>query len=103
MENPIPLMNVIHRIMDYYFLDMCGEDGMDIRERILVKEKGKFEEDAFFLADSMLQYMGAGINGDMSYDSDEAEAAQIKETFEKIFRLLGQGQHFDMMMERARL
>ena len=103
LENPIPLMNVIHRIMDYYFLDMCGEDGMDIRERILVREKGKFEEDSFFLADSMLQYMGAGINGDMSYDSDEAEAAQIKETFEKIFRLLGQGQHFDMMMERARL
>lgn len=103
LENPIPLMNVIHRIMDYYFIDMCGEDGMDIRERILVKEKPRFEEDAFFLADSMLQYMGAGINGDMSYDSDEAEAAQIKETFEKIFRLLGQGQHFDMMMERARL
>lgn len=103
LENPIPLMNVIHRIMDFYFLDMCGEDGMDIRERILVKEKPKFEEDTFFLADSMLQYMGAGINGDMSYDSDEAEAAQIKETFEKIFRLLGQGQHYDMMMERARV
>lgn len=103
LESPIPLMNVIHRIMDYYFLDMCGEDGMDIRDRILVKEKPKFEGETYYLADSMLQYMGAGINGDMSYDSDEAEAEQIKETFEKIFRLLGQGQHFDMMMERARV
>ncbi len=27
----------------------------------------------------------------------------IKETFEMLFRRLGQGQHFDMMMERARI
>ncbi len=56
-------MNVIHRILDYYFLDMCGEDGMDIRERILVTEKDKFNGDmvAYHLADSMLQYMGLGL------------------------------------------
>lgn len=105
LQNEIPLMNVIHRILDFYFLDMCGEDGMDIRERILVREKDKFNGDmeAYHLADSMLQYMGAGIDGDMSYDSDEADSTKIKETFEMIFRRLGQGQHFDMMMERSRV
>ena len=102
LENAIPLMNVIHRILDFYFLDMCAEDGMDIREKILVAEKASFDGETYYLADSMLQYMGAGLTGDMSYDNDEAEAEQIKETFEKIFRLLGQGQHFDMMMERSR-
>ena len=103
LENTIPLMNVIHRILDFYFLDMCAEDGMDIRERILVEKKDSFKGETYYLADSMLQYMGAGLSGDMSYDNDEAEAKQIKETFEKIFRLLGQGPHFDMMIERARL
>lgn len=103
LENPIPLMNVIHRIMDYYFLDICGEDGMDIRERVLRPGKNDFDGKTRLLADSMLQYMGAGINGDASYDNDEAEAKQIKETFEKIFESLGQSQHYNMMMERSRL
>ena len=104
LDSEIPLMNVIHRILDFYFLDMCGEDGMDIRERILVTEKDKFNGDtlAYHLADSMLQYMGSGIEGDMSYTTDEADAAKIKETFEMLFRKLGQGQHYDMMMERGR-
>lgn len=105
LESEIPLMNVIHRILDFYFLDMCGEDGMDIRERVLVRDKHKFNGDmvAYHLADSMLQYMGAGIDGDMNYDGDEADVVKIKDTFEMLFRQIGQGQHYDMMMERARV
>ena len=104
-------MNVIHRILDFYFLDMCGKDGMNIREEILVKERDKFiriDEDGkedrtlFHLTDSMLQYMGAGVEGDMNYVSDGCEVDQIKYTFEMIFRQLGQGPHYDMMMERSR-
>ena len=111
LNSEIPLMNVIHRILDFYFLDMCGKDGMNIREEILVKERDKFvrlDEDGkedrtlFHLADSMLQYMGAGVEGDMNYVSDGCEANQIRYTFEMIFRQLGQGPHYDMMMERSR-
>lgn len=111
LNSEIPLMNVIHRILDFYFLDMCGKDGMNIREEILVKERDKFvrlDEDGkedrtlFHLADSMLQYMGAGVEGDMNYVSDGCEVDQIKYTFEMIFRQLGQGPHYDMMMERSR-
>lgn len=29
LERFAPLMNVIHRILDYYFLQLCGYDGMD--------------------------------------------------------------------------
>jgi wobble nucleotide-excising tRNase len=111
LNNEIPLMNVIHRILDFYFLDMCGKDGMSLREEILIKERDKFvtvKEDGtenrtlFHLADSMLQYMGAGVEGDMNYVSDGADVDQIRWTFEMVFRRLGQGEHYDMMMERAR-
>lgn len=75
LEAEIPLMNVIHRILDFYFLDMCCEDGIDLRKRILVENKKEFLNDpvGYHLADSMLQYMGAGISGDMDYVGDEGD------------------------------
>ena len=105
-------MNVIHRILDFYFLDLCAKDGMSLREEILVKERDKFittkkdgteDRTLFHLADSMLQYMGAGVDGDLTLVSDGANVEEIKRTFEMVFRRLGQGAHFDMMIERARL
>ena len=111
LQSEIPLMNVIHRILDFYFLEMCGEDGMDIRERILVENRNNFiitREDGtedtmrFHLANSMLQYMSSGVESDMSFVSDGAEVDQIKKTFEMIFEYMGQGQHYKMMMERSR-
>jgi wobble nucleotide-excising tRNase len=111
LNNEIPLMNVIHRILDFYFLDMCGRDGFTLRDEILVKERDKFmrtkpdgtpDESLFQLADSMLMYMGAGVDGDMTLVSDGTDVEQIRRTFEMIFRQLGQGAHYDMMMERAR-
>lgn len=111
LNSEIPLMNVIHRILDFYFLDMCGEDSMNIREHILVENRDKFieiKEDGsedtkyFHIANSMLQYMSAGVESDMSFVSDGAEVDQIKKTFEMIFEHMGQGQHYKMMMERSR-
>ena len=104
-------MNVIHRILDFYFLDMCGEDGLNIRQRILevnrdafidVRADGSVDMMPLHLANSMLQYMTAGVEGDMTYVSDGASEEQIKKTFKDIFERLGQGQHYQMMMERAR-
>ena len=112
LKSEIPLMNVIHRILDFYFLDMCGRDGLNVREDVLIKNREQFieiKEDGtpdmtlFTLADSMLQYMGAGFDGDLSLITDYADVEQIRKTFEMIFDKLGQGQHFNMMMERARL
>lgn len=112
LKNEIPLMNVIHRILDFYFLDMCGKDGLGLREEILIKNRDRFigtkpdgtpDMTLFHLADSMLQYMGAGVEGDMNYVSDGADVDQIRWTFEMIFDRLGQKPHYDMMMERARI
>ena len=56
----------------------------------------------FNLADSMLQYMGAGVDGDLTLISDGADVDQIRSTFEMIFERLGQKEHFQMMIERSR-
>ena len=110
-HSEIALMNVIHRILDFYFLDMCGNDGMSIRDLILNEKRADFIETKadgstdmmqLHLADSMLQYMTAGVEGDMSYVSDGASEQQIKDTFKMIFERLGQGQHYEMMMARSR-
>ncbi len=111
LNNEIPLMNVIHRILDFYFLDMCGKDGLSIRDEILVDNRDKFigkkpdgtpDMSLFNLADSMLQYMGAGVDGDLTLISDGADVDQIRSTFEMIFERLGQKEHYQMMIERSR-
>lgn len=111
LHNEIPLMNVIHRILDFYFLDMCGKDGLSIRDEILIKNRDRFigtkddgtpDMSLFNLADSMLQYMGAGVDGDLTLISDGADVDQIRSTFEMIFERLGQKEHFQMMIERSR-
>ena len=115
VKTPIPLMNVIHRILDYYFLQMCGYDGMDIRSRILsVKENRDkfivFYEDGqpddytkYHLASAMLQYLSNGcshISDGLDFVDDCVDVEQCRDTFEMIFDTLGQIQHFNMMMEK---
>jgi len=115
VRTPIPLMNVIHRILDYYFLQMCGYDGMNIRSRILENEENRnkfivFNEDGrpddytkYHLASAMLQYLNTGsthITDGLDFVDDCVDVEQCRQTFEMIFDTLGQIQHFNMMMEK---
>jgi len=107
----VPLMNVIRRILEYYFLQLCGYDGSDLRECILVKHKPELTHDEngnedyskFEMASSMLSYItvsSSGVNDGMNYVDDYMDTDQCRSIFEMIFREMQQGQHFDMMMER---
>ena len=111
VRTPIPLMNVIHRILDYYFLQMCGYDGMNIRKAILEENRDKFviigadgqpdDYTKYHLASSMLQYIATGTNritDGLDFVDDCVDVEQCRKTFEMIFENLGQKQHFDMMM-----
>lgn len=42
LNGTVPIMNVIRMILEYYFMQMCGYDGVDIRKRILEYNKDKF-------------------------------------------------------------
>lgn len=107
---PIPLMNVIRRILEYYFLQLCGYDGTTLRKRILTDNKDKFittdangKEDytQYQMAYSMLSYINAnsvGINDGINFVDDCVDTEQTKETFRLVFTLMEQKQHYDMMM-----
>ena len=110
LNAPIPLMNVIRRILEYYFLQLCGYDGVTLRGRILTDNKDKFikvdetgKEDytQYQMAHAMLSYINAnsvGLNDGINFVDDCVDVEQTKETFRMIFTLMEQKQHYDMMM-----
>jgi len=40
VDTTIPLMNVVRRILEHYFMQLCGYDGVNIRKRVLEEHKG---------------------------------------------------------------
>ena len=104
VSSHIPLMNIIRRILEYYFLQLCGYEGESLRKRILEDHKEDFicDDDytKFDMASSMLSYISStahGINDDMYYVDDCSDTDMCRDTFRMIFRHMGQEQHFKMM------
>lgn len=104
VSSPIPLMNIIRRILEYYFLQLCGYEGESLRKRILEDHKEDFicDDDytKFDMASSMLSYISSAsydINDGMHYVDDCSDIAKCRDTFRMIFRHMGQEQHFEMM------
>ena len=71
LTSSIPLLNVIRRILQYYFLELCGYQGSNIRDIILKKNKSEFikkradgtiDDTDYHLASSMLSYIAAGTS-----------------------------------------
>ena len=110
LHSNVPLMNVARGILEHYFIQLCGYDGVKLRELILEDPDIKYElthdengnEDLskYDMADKMLSYMsvtGSDIN-DGIYYVDAMEEDMIRSTFEAIFRYMHQEQHYTMMM-----
>lgn len=110
VQSAVPLMNVIRRILEYYFLQLCGYESASLRQTILVQGKadGKFkdadgndDEEKFQLAAAMLAYIDAnaiGMNDGMDYVEECLNAVECRNIFEMIFESMNQKQHYDMMM-----
>ena len=110
VNTPIPLMNVIRRILEYYFLQLCGYDGATLRQHILKDNKDKFitkdesgndDYTQYQMASAMLSYISAnsvGINDGINFVDDCVDIEQTKETFKMVFTLMNQEQHYEMMM-----
>lgn len=109
---PNTLVNVIRQILDYYFLQLCGYSGMDIKDIILKQHRDDFikklpdgTEDCsdLHLAASLLQYLCTSndrISDGLNFIHASVDTDSCRRIFESIFRHTGQGQHFDMMMNR---
>ena len=110
LKSAVPLMNVIRRILEYYFLQLCGYEGSKLRQVILVqgKAEGRFkdaagndDEEKFQLASAMLAYINAstiGMSDGKDFVEDCLNADECRNIFEMIFDAMEQKQHYDMMM-----
>ena len=110
IKSTIPALNVMRRILEYYFLQLCGYEGGDLRAIVLEKKENrdKFIKQTegeqpdmtdYQLASSLLAYINNpnGISDGLNYVEDCEDADAYKRVFQMIFDALGQSQHYKMM------
>ena len=110
IKSTIPALNVMRRILEYYFLQLCGYEGSDLRSIVLEKKENrdKFIKQIegeqpdmtdYQLASSLLAYINNpnGISDGLNYVEDCEDADAYKRVFRMIFDALGQSQHYKMM------
>lgn len=113
LHSTIPALNVMRRILEYYFLQLCGYEGSDLRSIVLEKKENreKFIKQVegekpdmtdYQLASSLLAYINNpnGISDGLNYVEDCEDAEAYKRVFQMIFDALGQSQHYKMMTGR---
>lgn len=109
VSSPVPLMNAIRRILEYYFIQLCGYEGSKLRETILEENRDAFTHDEYGnedntkydMASTMLSYIDAtsyGVNDGLHYVDDGVDVELYRETFRIIFEHMHQEQHYNMMM-----
>ncbi|MCI2154391.1 MAG: AAA family ATPase [Solobacterium sp.] len=108
LQSSIPLLNVIRRILQYYFMELCGFKGNSIRDVILKRNKAEFitqrpdgsiDDTDYTLASSMLSYIDneySFIDG-FNLVQETAPPEQYRKVMRKIFEKMHQSQHYDMM------
>ena len=91
-------------------MQICGYDGTNMRKTILENHKDRFIQQGddgqpdytqFHMAASMLSYLSTGTTGivdGLNFVDDCMDVEQCRATFEMIFTLMNQGQHYRMMM-----
>ena len=111
VKSSITLKNVIRRILEYYFIQICGYDGHTLQDIILVKNRHRFvkvidestgEEDTIELrmVSSMINYLAAdsfGVNEGLHFVEDSIAPEIYKDLTKRIFEAMGQPQHYQMM------
>ena len=88
------------RIMEYYYLQICGYSSGDLRTDLLEKNRHRFETD-YNVAAAMLAVLNIGARGfndGLYFDASAIGPQQIRTVFEKIFAATDQIQHYKMMM-----
>lgn len=106
----ITLLNVTRRILEHYFLQLCGYDSADLTTTLLKDNRHKFirtdtqgQEDLadYHLVQSMLTYIShhkSGLGDDTFLIAQDHDPKQLRHVFQLIFTLMGQEQHYKMMI-----
>ena len=111
VRSSITLKNVIRRILEYYFIQICGYDGYTLQDIILKKNRYRFvvtdpvtgdETDTSELqtVTSLIHYITApdfGVNEGLHFIEDSIAPDVYKDLMRRIFEAMGQPQHYQMM------
>ena len=109
VNSAITLLNVARRILEHYFLQLCGYDGSDLATRLLkdnrhhfvaTDQEGNEDLSNYHLVSSMLAYINhhmSGIGDDTYFVAEAHDPGQLRHVFELIFTLTNQEQHYRMM------
>jgi len=109
LDSPIPLMNVIRRILEYYFLQLCALDSKFLSTTVLKAVKEKIMEEAvggtpdytkYHLAQAMLSYIDRSdaFNDGMHFTDESIDCEQYRDVFRIIFEVMNSEQHYKRMM-----
>ncbi|WFN91128.1 AAA family ATPase [Arcanobacterium wilhelmae] len=108
-SSSITVLNVTRRILEHYFLQLCGYDSADLTTTLLKDNRDKFihtngegiEDLAdYHLVTSMLTCISHHKNGledDTYLIAEDHDPNQLRHIFQLIFTLMGQEQHYKMM------
>lgn len=114
-SSSITLLNVTRRILEHYFLQLCGYDSADLTTTLLKNHRDKFihtnahgQEDLadYYLVTSMLTYISqhkSGLEDDTYLIAEDHDPNQLRHIFQLIFTLMGQEQHYKMMAGEQRV
>lgn len=107
----LTMKSVIRRILEHYFVQICGYEGYDLQDIILTKNRHRFvkknevtgEEDIsdWQIVSGLLSYITMpvfGVNDGFHYIDECVPVEVYKELMVKIFDAMGQTPHYDMMM-----
>ena len=108
-QDPETLMIVIRQILEYYFVQMVGYQNVNLRKNLLDKHEKEFidgeNRDDYVAASAMIAMINVGATGfndGLNYDSSAADVQHLRSVFEKIFKVMKQEQHYDMMTKQSR-
>lgn len=110
VHTTITLKNVIRRILEYYFIQICGYDGYTLQDILLKENRDKFvkideatgDEDTSDLqtVSALIGYITAssfGVNDGLSFVDDCIAPDVYRDLMKRIFDAMHQTQHFEMM------
>lgn len=103
------ITNVVHHILEYYFIQICGYAGADLQKIVLDDNKDRFVDKSgskpdytkHELASALLSYIDSSpalIADGFNIIETGFDVEQIKDVFKMIFEAMQQEQHYKMMM-----
>lgn len=113
VDSPIPLMNVMRRILEYYFIQLCAIDNAVLGKTVLDAFKEQAQNSAgdgipdytkYHLAQSMLFYIDKAdsFNDGLDFVDESIDCNQYRDVFRTIFDVMNQGQHYERMMNEEK-